>query len=70
MSKTTGSADCAPSNVIAFPQPQNRLRADVPPFDPTNPAHLRAWETIWDIGRSELRWNERKRADLELLDKT
>ena len=27
------------------------LRADVPSFDPSNPAHLRAWETIWDFGR-------------------
>lgn len=28
------------------------LRADVPPFDPSNPAHLRAWEAILDAGRS------------------
>lgn len=27
------------------------LRADVPPFDPGNPAHLRAWEAIWDFGK-------------------
>lgn len=26
-------------------------RADVPEFDPRNPAHLRAWEAIWDAGR-------------------
>lgn len=68
MSEARTDADSG--NVVPFPQPLNRLRADVPPFDPTNPAHLRAWETIWDIGRSELRWNERKGADLELLDKT
>lgn len=30
------------------------LRADVPPFDPSNPAHLRAWEAICDFGRSSL----------------
>ncbi len=29
------------------------LRADVPPFDPRNPLHLRAWETIWDMGRRQ-----------------
>jgi hypothetical protein len=29
----------------------SELRADVPPFDPGNPAHLRAWEAIWDMGR-------------------
>lgn len=27
------------------------LRADVPPFDPENPRHLRAWEAIWDFGK-------------------
>jgi hypothetical protein len=27
-----------------------KLRADVPPFDPFNPKHLRAWESIWDMG--------------------
>jgi hypothetical protein len=27
------------------------LRADVPPFDPRNPAHLRAWESMWDLGQ-------------------
>jgi hypothetical protein len=27
------------------------LRADVPPFDPGNPAHLRAWEALWDARR-------------------
>jgi len=27
------------------------LRPDVPPFDPGNPRHLRAWEAIWDFGK-------------------
>ena len=27
------------------------LRADVPPFDPSNPRHLSAWEAIWDFGK-------------------
>jgi hypothetical protein len=30
------------------------LRPDVPPFNPRNPAHLRAWETIFDMGRQLL----------------
>lgn len=28
-----------------------QLRADVPPFDPSNPRHLRAWEAIWEAAR-------------------
>ena len=31
------------------------LRADVPPFDPSNPKHFRAWEAIYDIGQAALR---------------
>ena len=31
------------------------LRADVPPFDPANPVHLRAWELIWDAAQSPWR---------------
>ncbi len=27
------------------------LRPDVPPFDPGNPKHLRAWEWIWGYGK-------------------
>jgi hypothetical protein len=40
------------AEVITFPAPRPRLRADVPPFDPTNPAHLRAWENLFDYGRA------------------
>jgi len=28
-----------------------RLRADLPPFDPTNANHLRAWEASWDMAQ-------------------
>lgn len=45
----------APANIIAFPAPKARLRADVPPFDPNNPKHLRAWEALFDLGRASLR---------------
>ena len=58
MSKSTRKSAGGPGNVIPFPQPLRRLRADVPPFDPTNPAHLRAWEAIFDFGRAERKWKE------------
>lgn len=58
MAKQNVGADTTRDNILAF-QPRPRpLRADVPPFDPGNPAHLRAWETMWDLGRAELRWAE------------
>lgn len=28
-----------------------QLRADVPPFDPGNETHVRAWEKLYDLGR-------------------
>jgi hypothetical protein len=34
---------------------KRRLRADVPPFDPNNPAHIEAWETLFDFGRAAMR---------------
>lgn len=27
------------------------LRADVPRFNPRNPAHQRTWESLWDFGQ-------------------
>lgn len=39
--------------IIAFTLRPRPLRADVPPFDPGNPAHLRAWECMWDLGQWE-----------------
>lgn len=42
-------------DVIPFIPRQRPLRADVPPFDPGNPAHLRAWESLWDLGQMESR---------------
>ena len=59
MSKPTCESAGAPGNVIPFPKPLPRLRPDVPPFDPTNPVHLRAWEAIFDFGRESLRWKDR-----------
>lgn len=45
------------TNIIPFPKPPAnedgplKLRPDVPAFDPTNPTHLRAWETMYIIGK-------------------
>lgn len=45
------------TNVIALPDREPRasmkLRAGIPAFDPTNSAHLRAWEAIWTLGSAE-----------------
>ena len=41
--------DEKPSNVVPMPARPARLRSDVPPFNPSNPAHLRAWEGVWDF---------------------
>ena len=41
------------SNVVRLPVRKDRLRGDVPPFDPANPVHLRAWEMLWDFGKSK-----------------
>ena len=51
-------AKCARDNVVTM-VPRARLRSDVPPFDPTNPAHLRAWESVWDFAQAELARAER-----------
>lgn len=59
MRKTTGGTNDALGNIIPFPEPNPRLRPDVPPFDPYNPAHLRAWEAIFDFGRASQKWEDR-----------
>lgn len=58
MSETTRGTNDARCNVIPFPEPMPRLRLDVPPFDPTNPTHLRAWEAIFDFGRASQKWED------------
>lgn len=50
MAKTDLLANRARDNVVALPPRPRRLRADVVPFDPTNPAHISAWESLWDFG--------------------
>lgn len=39
------------AQVFTFTPKPRPLRADVPAFDPTNDAHLRAWEAMFDAGR-------------------
>ncbi len=39
------------AELIPFTPRPRPLRADVPPFDPSNPAHLRAWESLFDLSR-------------------
>lgn len=51
------------SSVIPFPQRPRRLRADVPSFDPANPAHIAAWESMWDLGQMELKRRQEHRHD-------
>ena len=57
MTKLTRRPNDAPGNVIPFPEPVPRLRSDVPPFDPSNPAHLRAWAAMFDFGRASQKRN-------------
>lgn len=52
MARLNLGADSAQRKVVRLVTPPRPLRADVPPFDPTNDAHLRAWEAIYDFGRS------------------
>lgn len=46
-----------PSNVVAFKRPTGPLAyaPGVPPFDRSNPDHVRAWNTMVQLGRSEQR---------------
>ncbi len=51
MAKTPLRAESACDNIMPFNVPP-RVRNDVPPFDPNNPAHLRAWESLFDMARA------------------
>ncbi|MBY0344534.1 MAG: hypothetical protein K2Q29_11830 [Sphingomonadales bacterium] len=44
-----------PAEIVTLTPRPRPLRADVPPFDPTNDAHLRAWEALFDLGKREAR---------------
>ena len=52
MAKRTLRAESARDNILTFTPPPRPLRADVPPFDPNNQAHLRAWESLYDMGKA------------------
>lgn len=51
MAMTQLRAESVRRNVIPFTARPRPLRDDVPPFDPMNDAHLRAWESMWDFSR-------------------
>ncbi len=55
MAKATNKGESAPDNLIQFTPRPRPLRADVPAFDPSNQAHLRAWEAMFDFGVISLR---------------
>jgi hypothetical protein len=55
MAKRTLEAANPPDNIYQFRLVPRPLRADVPPFDPNNSAHLRAWENMYDFGVASLR---------------
>ena len=62
MAKRSLGADSARDNIFTFHPRPRPLRADVPMFDPMNPAHLRAREAMFDCGRQVLiiiRWEAR-----------
>lgn len=44
------TAPISGTNIIPFPMPALKLRADVPPFNANNAKHIAAWENIWDCG--------------------
>jgi hypothetical protein len=54
MARQSVGAESARDNIIPFNVPP-RVRNDVPPFDASNPAHVRAWESMWDWAQWEKR---------------
>lgn len=59
MAKRSVGVDSARDNILAFKPRPRPLRADVPPFDPSNQAHLRAWESMWDFAQVAARHGRR-----------
>src|SRR3546814_18028813 len=55
MGNTDLRGESVPDNLIPFPTPTARLRADVPPFDTPNPNHFRPWEAIRDLAQTNRR---------------
>jgi hypothetical protein len=54
---TGGKSAFATASIVHLDDYRPR-RADVPPFDPCNPRHVEAWETMWRFGVIELRSQE------------
>lgn len=54
MADVINRAESARDNIIPLPARPRSMRRDVPPFDPSNPVHIAAWEALWDAGQSAL----------------
>lgn len=50
---TMGAPTRAPSNIVPFQRREEPLAyaAGVVPFDRSNPVHVRAWNTMYALGR-------------------
>ncbi len=44
----------APTSATIIPFPPRPARPKAPPFDPNNPAHVEAWEALFEFGLSQL----------------
>lgn len=57
------------SNIIPFKQRGTNAEyaPGVAPFDSNNPAHIRAWNTLFALGWSEQRFSEKHVTSLECV---
>ena len=54
MADAINRAESARDNIIPLPTRPRQLRSDVPPFNPSNPAHIGAWDAVRDAGQAAL----------------
>lgn len=45
----------APAGATIIPFPSRPARPAAPPFDRSNPAHVAAWEALFEFGLAQLR---------------
>jgi hypothetical protein len=65
MAKARVPADSADSNVVPFRQRTMTpaYAVGVTPFDPFNPAHVEAWNTLFQLGWSEAKFRDKERRE-------
>lgn len=65
MAKARVPADTADSNVVPFRQRTviPAYAAGVAPFDPFNPAHVEAWNALFQLGWSEAKFRDKERRE-------